>query len=173
MISKRGIVVALWLTLAVPPPANAADAQGDNTQGSAPEMTSEQTGADDAETQSAMAFLSALGQLDFERAGALLDDNVVLDLPFAGAGHVVTGRSQVVDFFRNTMSGKVARIAYQLDDAYPRRAPGATVLEVSTKVEGAHGGTTSNRFVAVFRFKHGKIVLFREYFNPAPIVALQ
>jgi len=119
-----------------------------------------------------MAFLASLGQLDFEAASAYLAADAVLDLPYAGAGHIVTGAPQVIAFFQNTMIGKVARITYQLDHAYPSREPGVTVLEISTKVETALGETAFNRLVGIFRFHGEKIVLFREYFNPAPIAAL-
>jgi ketosteroid isomerase-like protein len=119
-----------------------------------------------------MEFLASLGRLDFDGASAFLDEDAVLDLPYAGPGHVVRGRSQIVGFFQGTMTGKVGHITYQLDHAYPSREPGVTVLEVSTKVEAAQGGAASNRLVAIFRFQGGKIVLFREYFNPAPIAAL-
>jgi ketosteroid isomerase-like protein len=173
MVGKAGLAAGLLLSLALAQSAYAADAREGDRRGSASEKHRVDVGMEGAETQAAMAFLSALGRLDFDGAGALLDDDTVLDLPFAGAGHVVTGRAQVLTFFRDTMTGKIAQIAYHLDHAYPSREPGATVLEVSTKVEGPQGGTVSNRFVAIFRFRRGKIVLFREYFNPAPIVALQ
>ena len=127
---------------------------------------------DDAETQSAMAFLQALGRLDFEGATAYLDEDAVLDLPYAGSGHVVRGRLHVMTFFRDTMIGKVSNITYQLDFAYASREPGVIALEVSTEVESALSGTAFNRLVAIFRFRLGKIVLFREYFNPVPIAAL-
>jgi ketosteroid isomerase-like protein len=168
--ARAGLLLCLSLSLALPRPAHAADRQGHVAQGSVPEMQSpDRAGIDDAETQSAMAFLTALGRLDFEGAGAFLAEDAVLDLPYAGAGRRVTGRSQVLAFFRNTMTGKVGHIAYRLDHAYPGREPGVTVLEVSTKIDAAQGGAASNRLVAIFRFEGGKIVLFREYFNPTPL----
>lgn len=117
----------------------------------------------------AMDFLAALGRKDFDAAGQMLDDDAVLELPFAGEGLTVKGRPEIVQFLRRSMGNSVAAIAYKLDRAYPSPEAGALVLEVSTQGQAASGRAYTNRLVTIFAFRRGKIVLFREYFNPAPL----
>ncbi|MFT3966783.1 MAG: nuclear transport factor 2 family protein [Sphingobium sp.] len=123
------------------------------------------------EVSAAMAFLTALGRLDFDAAGGFLADDVVLDLPFAGKGLAVRGREDVLHFLRKSMAGSAGAIEYRLDHAYPSPEAGAVVLEISTQGRTAAGRGYVNRLVAVFAFRGGKIALFREYFNPAPLAA--
>lgn len=116
-----------------------------------------------------MAFLVALGCQNFDSVGSFLDDDAVLELPFAGKGLTVKGRKEVLHFFQKTMARSVAAIEYKLEHAYRSHEAGAVVLEISTQGRTAAGLEYTNRLVAVFEFQHGKIVLFREYFNPAPL----
>ncbi|CAN7482415.1 nuclear transport factor 2 family protein [Phenylobacterium sp. LjRoot225] len=165
--TRTSIVAGLLLALALAPAAHAASHDRGRVAAAAPGPGQNKTG--DAETQSAMAFLASVGRLDFTGAETLLAEDAVLELPYAGAGHVVSGRSQVLNFFRQTMTGKVRHIEYRLDQAYTGRTPGVIALEVSTTVQTVPDGTAVNRLVAIFRFRQGKITLFREYFNPAPV----
>jgi ketosteroid isomerase-like protein len=164
--TRTSIVAGLLLALALAPAAYAQS----NDRGSVAAVTpgSDQDKPDEAETRSAMAFLAAVGRLDFTGAEGFLSEDTVLDLPYAGAGHVVSGRSQVLNFLRDTMTGEVRHVEYHLDQAYAGRAPGVIALELTTRVETVSGGTAANRLVTIFRFRQGKITLFREYFNPAP-----
>lgn len=127
---------------------------------------SSQCGRDAAEASTAMDFLGKLGRLDFDGAFALLDENAVADLPFAGAGMTVRGRAEIDRFLRNSMGRRVDHIEYRLDAAYPSIDGDAVVLEISTEGTSRSGGAFTNRLVAIFRFQNGRIVLFREYFNP-------
>lgn len=125
--------------------------------------------AQSAQTSDAMAFLAALGRLDFAAAGAFLDEEAVLDLPYAGQGVTVRGRAGILRFFEQTMAKSTGRVEYRLDRAYPSVEAGATVLEISTQGQTAAGRAYTNRLIAVFEFRDGRIVLFREYFNPVPV----
>jgi ketosteroid isomerase-like protein len=117
----------------------------------------------------AREFLSALGHHDFETAGNLLDAQVVVDLPYAGNGMTVHGRDDAIDFFKRTMGRSVANLEYRIDRAYPSPQAGALVLEVSTQGRTAEGRDYTNRLVTIFTFRDGRIVLFREYFNPGRV----
>ncbi|MDB5726210.1 MAG: hypothetical protein JWQ16_2964 [Novosphingobium sp.] len=117
----------------------------------------------------AMEFLTALGRLDFDAAGALLDENAVVELPYVNDGLTVRGRADILQFLRRSMSKSVAGIVYKLDHAYPSPSADAVVLEISTQGRTATGREYTNRLVGVFVFGGGKIVLFREYFNPRKI----
>lgn len=121
------------------------------------------------EASIALEFLTALGRSDFDAATSFLDEGVVLDLPYAGDGLIIRGRENVLQFFKKTMAGSVAQLEYKLERAYPSPEAGATVLEISTQGRTAAGREYTNRLVAVFEFRDGKIVLFREYFNPAKL----
>jgi ketosteroid isomerase-like protein len=118
------------------------------------------------EVSLAMEFLASLGRLDFDAASAFLDENVVLDLPYANDGLVLRGRDGILRFLKKTMAGVVARIEYKMERAYPSPEAGAIVLEISTQGRTPAGREYTNRLVAIFEFRGGKIALFREYFNP-------
>lgn len=122
-----------------------------------------------SEVPIAMTFLEALGRLDFDAAGSLLDDDAVLDLPYVNEGLIVRGRAEILQFFRRSMRNSVAGIVYKLDKAYPSPEAGAIVLEISTEGQSATGRQYTNRLVGIFVFRNGKILLFREYFNSARI----
>jgi ketosteroid isomerase-like protein len=114
----------------------------------------------------AMDFLTKLGRLDFDSAIALLHEDSVIDLPYAGAGITVKGRNDILAFLRKSMGAKGVRIDYRLEHAYPGKDENTVVLEISTNGASASGKVFTNRLVAIFRFRDGKIELFREYFNP-------
>jgi len=116
-----------------------------------------------------MDFLGAVGRLDFDAAGSLLDEDAVLELPYAGDGLIVRGRADILQFFRRSMGKSVAGIVYKLDRAYPSPEAGAIVLEISTQGRMATGREYTNRLVGIFVLRGGKIVLFREYFNSAKL----
>jgi limonene-1,2-epoxide hydrolase len=121
------------------------------------------------EVSTAMAFLGALGRLDFDAAGQFLEEDASLELPFAGEGLTVRGRQEILQFFRKSMGKSTAAIEYNLDRAYPSPEAGALVLEISTRARTATGRGYTNRLVAIFEFRGEKISLFREYFNPMPL----
>jgi len=93
----------------------------------------------------------------------------VLDLPYVHTGLTLRGRADIINFFRRTMSNSVAGIVYNLDQAYPSPQAGALVLEISTQARTATGHDYTNRLVGIFKFRDGKILLFREYFNFAKL----
>ena len=160
---KPVLVAALLAALTGAAPTSAAP------ESTAPASMAGDHAMEALETALAMGFLAALGRLDFDAAGAMLDEEAVLELPFAGDGLTVRGRDTIVQFFRRTMAGSVGAIEYRLVRAYPSPAAGALVLEIATQGRTAAGRDYENRLVGVFEFRGGKIVLFREYFNPAPL----
>jgi ketosteroid isomerase-like protein len=120
-----------------------------------------------SEVPIAMDFLTALGRLDFDAAASLLDEDAVVELPYVNDGLIVRGRAAILQFLRRSMSKSVPGIVYKLDHAYPSQTAGTVVLEISTQGRTAAGREYTNRLVGFFEFRLGKIVLFREYFNPA------
>jgi len=134
---------------------------------SSPEAQARASTMESSDTSIAMTFLSALGRLDFDSAGSLLDESAVLDLPYAGEGMTVRGRAEILEFFRKTMGGSIAGIEYRLEHAYPSPEAGAVVIEITTQGRNAAGSEYTNRLVGIFKIRDGRIVLFREYFNPA------
>lgn len=137
--------------------------------GTAPAYATEAPGARPDEVPTAMAFLTALGRLNFDSAGLFLDDEAILGLPFAGKGMVVKGRKPVLNFFRKSMSASIESIQYRMDHAYLGRDADSVVMEITTQGRTKAGRDYTNRLVAVFEFRNGKILLFREYFNPIPL----
>ena len=135
----------------------------------APESSAKDRTVQTLEAPTAMSFLAALGRHDFDAAGLFLDDDASLELPFAGEGLTVRGRQGILQFFRTSMARSTGEIEYSLERAYPSPEAGATVLEISTRARTAEGRPYTNRLIAIFEFRRGKISLFREYFNPLPL----
>lgn len=146
----RTLILGALLATAVSVPASAAPRAGATT------------GSD---VSVAMDFLGALGRLDFDAAGSLLDEEAVLELPYVNDGLIVLGRADILQFFRRSMGKSVGGIVYKLDKAYPSPEAGAIVLEISTQGRTATGRDYTNRLVGVFVLRAGRILLFREYFN--------
>lgn len=109
-------------------------------------------------------------------AGAFLDmfgDEGVLECPFApqGALRRLSGKEAIRGYYKRLTAvqasdGMVLTASYSAEDG-----PDA-LLEYEGMVRNKRdGGTYRQRYLAVVTASHGRIALFREYWNPLPLVA--
>jgi ketosteroid isomerase-like protein len=112
------------------------------------------------------ALLGRLEALDFDGIGALLDDEAVFDFPF-GRGEATTGRAAIVAYLRQGMGGFLKSIRFTVQTIYPCEDPEVVIAEYTSVGERVAGGAYQNRYVGIVRARGGKILLFREYYNPS------
>ena len=104
----------------------------------------------------------------FDEAAAHLHDDVILDCPFQAfhTGPIRRGKALVgggLKFVPMVFS----RFVLTIDEIYDCPATDTVVFELHS--EGtfvAGGGAYANRYIMVFGFRDGKVVLWREGFNP-------
>ncbi len=103
----------------------------------------------------------------------MFGDHAALECPFAppGALHRMTGKQAIADYV-----GRLGAIqdsdGMVLRDSYPAEESSSALVEYEGMVRNKRdGGTYRQRYLAVVRARGGRITLFREYWNPLPVVA--
>jgi len=99
--------------------------------------------------------------------GDLLTDEAEFDVPYANFPERIVGRIA----FEHMFSGVTAKLFKKLDFtllAFHHSEDGVTTVAEYTSqgVIAANGKPYANRYAGIFRFRDGKIALWREYFNP-------
>jgi len=118
----------------------------------------------------------ALGDQIGDEADGFIDmfaDAGVLECPFAppGALRRLAGRRAVAEYYERLTTiqgsdGMVQRAVYSVEDQ------GLVLLEYDGTVRNKRdGGTYRQRYLAIVAVADGRIILFREYWNPLPVVA--
>ena len=97
----------------------------------------------------------------------------VLDCPFAPAGALrhLRGKAAIADYYTQlaAIQGSDGMI---LTACYPMEDTGRAVLEYEGLVRNKRdGGGYRQRYLAVIGIEGGGVTLFREYWNPMPLVA--
>lgn len=120
-------------------------------------------------------LVAALGDRLDPAAGSFLDmfaDDGVLQCPFApsGALHRLTGREAIVDYHRQLAAVQGSDgMVLTADHTSPG---GPALLEYEGMVRNNRDGSTyRQKYVAVVEVDDGHLTLFREYWNPLPLVA--
>ena len=97
----------------------------------------------------------------------------VLECPFAPAGALrhLQGKAAIADYYKRLAAiqgseGMILTACYHMEDA------GRAVLEYEGLVRNKRDcGGYRQRYLAVIRIESGRLTLFREYWNPLPVVA--
>jgi ketosteroid isomerase-like protein len=123
--------------------------------------------------QVVMNFLTGLEDKDMDRVNAVWAEDAVQDMPYSPPGHPkrVVGRQALVDLYRNwpTLSGR-ARFTDGIR-FYPTLDPQIVFVEFHGEVYIIPTNRTYRQtYGGLFHVKNGKVVLFREYYDPAPFV---
>ncbi len=99
--------------------------------------------------------------------GDLLTDDAEFDVPYARFPAPVIGRAAFVHMFADVTAGLFRTLDFTLLDFHNSNDGVTTVVEYASKgVIAANGKPYENRYAGVFRFREGRIALWREYFNP-------
>jgi hypothetical protein len=93
----------------------------------------------------------------------------VIELPFAGPDMPgrLEGQTAIREFSRRTAAAPMHIDSLEETAIYQTDDPEVVVVELAVKVTMTSTGRSSNgTSIQVFRIRDGKIVLFRDYFNP-------
>ena len=119
---------------------------------------------------------SQLGDRLSSDAATLLDmfaEDGILECPFAppGALRHLQGKTAIADYYRRltAIQGSDGMV---LTASYPAESPDRLLLEYDGLVRNKRdGGTYRQRYLAIVQVAGGRLTLFREYWNPLPLVA--
>ncbi|WP_353358269.1 nuclear transport factor 2 family protein [Mycobacterium sp.] len=112
-------------------------------------------------------WLGALHALDIPAAVELLADGAVLEMPLAPPG--LPNRFEGKAAIRAFLSGSqlFSKLEFHDVEVHATSDPELAVVEFrSTGTFEATGLEYANRYALVVRAREGRIVLYREYFNP-------
>ena len=104
----------------------------------------------------------------FEAAASHLHDDVIVDCPFQAfhQGPLRRGKATVAAGFA-FIPMVFSKFQLIIDETYDCPEDQAVVLEMHSEgVFAAGGAPYQNRYVMVFEFRDGKIILWRECFDP-------
>ncbi|MGE0385714.1 MAG: nuclear transport factor 2 family protein [Gammaproteobacteria bacterium] len=117
----------------------------------------------------AHALLARMSAGDFAGLAGLVTEDFVFDVPYVTdeAARPPHGRDAVIGYFNGVMKSLFAALELTPDEAYPGRDPDVLCLEYHSRgVLAANGAPYRNRYLGVFRFRSGRVALWREFFNP-------
>lgn len=106
---------------------------------------------------------------DEQKASRLFDEHVVFEVPYAPpeAPLPARGREAVLGMLIHGASAVFETIKLIPIEFYPMRDPQLLVVEYRSEGRVRNTGKTyANRYAGIFRIKDGKVILWREYFNP-------
>lgn len=112
-------------------------------------------------------WLEALHALDIPSAIELLADDAVLEMPLVPPGlpDRIEGKAAIGAFLDG--SQVFSKLDFHDVDVHATSDPELAVVEFrSTGTFDATGLDYANRYALVIRARAGRIVLYREYFNP-------
>jgi len=117
------------------------------------------------------ALLGALERLDFDAVAQLLAENAVFDFPFRKGRQAISGRTAIIDDLRVGMGGFLRSMKFEVQSLHPCEDRGLLVAEYASQGVTVDGRPYANRYAALLRVRDGKIVLFREFFDPTAAAA--
>lgn len=118
------------------------------------------------------SMLGHLGRKEFKETGRYLAEDVYCDWPFLPIPEmpeVITGRRQILEFFREGMKD-FAPYDYRITAIFELKDPNQLIAEYhSNSVYHVNSRPYSNRYLGIFRFADDQITYWREYINPETI----
>jgi ketosteroid isomerase-like protein len=127
--------------------------------------------ADDAATVFA-ALLAAFERLDYDAVEALFAEDGAFDLPFrANEPRRIAGQAAVGAFVRASMGEFLAAIRFTVKRLYPCVDREWIVAEYASEGRTVTGGRYANAYVGLMQVHDGRILLFKEHYNPLVTVA--
>ena len=114
-------------------------------------------------------LLGRLTARQFDSIGELIADDAVFDVPYAAPNDTLPamGRAAFLHMFVDVTANLFNPFELSAVAFYPSEDPTVTIVEYASKgIFSPTGRPYANRYVGIFRFRDGKITLWREYFNP-------
>jgi uncharacterized protein len=112
-------------------------------------------------------LFEAVSIADGQAVRPLLADDILMQLPFS-IPPFPSEKSGGDAIALGIKSGSRIFTSFRLTPLtfYPSPETDSIVVEAQSEGQLTQGGTYSNQYVFVFKFANGKIVLWKEYFNP-------
>jgi len=118
-----------------------------------------------------VAVLRAIERRDFYEVAELFDPDGVFDCPYSPGGPATArGRDAVIALLRGSAETMWKTFAFTMDREYPCTDPAFAIAEYHSEALLHNGRTYRNRYITVCEARDGRIVLFREHFDPQEIV---
>ena len=93
------------------------------------------------------------------------DGRIIVFYPPEGFGSIIDGKAEILKAFRGLFAN-FKSFDYELTGLYPAADSDAVVVEYEPRATLVDGREYANSNVAVFRFKHGLIDTYHDYFDP-------
>lgn len=116
------------------------------------------------------AFYAHLEAKDIPAFLDLFAEDAVQDMPYAPPGFParVEGKTEIAKLFAG-FPDATNGVAFPGLTIYPTDDPDRLIAEVGGEIEFKGADERyRQRYISIFEFEDGKIMLFREYFNPIP-----
>ncbi len=111
------------------------------------------------------AAFAGVGAADAERQLANYTDDAVLELPFADPPAYLDGKAVILE--RLSSAFRVYKMRLTVTEVHQCLDPDELIIEFTSAGQMTTTGKPyANRYIAVFRFRDGKICAQREFFNP-------
>lgn len=127
--------------------------------------------AEDAKSEHMKATVgeiaAIISRMEADPLRDLLADDVVMEFPYATGGvpDRVTGADAVVEAMKVTRT-MFSAFRQTPTAIYASPVSESVIVEAESEGEWLDGGHYANRYAILFTFRDGKVVLWREYFDP-------
>jgi ketosteroid isomerase-like protein len=116
-------------------------------------------------------LFAAIGTRDLGQLEKMVAEDVRFEAPY-GSGTVVVGRQPLVEMFASILGGLFDHLHLQTTAVYPGLDPVVLIVEYESQATVLSTGRPyANRYIGVFRVRHGLLSFWREYFNPEILAA--
>ncbi|MEU1879640.1 nuclear transport factor 2 family protein [Streptosporangium sp. NPDC020072] len=116
------------------------------------------------------SLLEAEARRDVPAMAELLAEDMVFEMPFGEQVTVVEGRQAMTDLLSRFLGGFYAEFTLRDIEVTAAATSGRYFAEYrSTGRVASNGHAYHQRYAAVLEVSDGKVVLWREYFNPLPL----
>ena len=121
--------------------------------------------SNDAPATALKNLLGAFEVLDFDRVSELIAEDTVFEFPYGGYPPL-EGRAAILEHLRTGMANFVKSMDFTIQAIHPAADPELVFAEYTSTAVRVDGGPYGNRYICMLRLRGGKIVLFREFYNP-------
>ena len=115
------------------------------------------------------AALERIGDLDIEAALELVDADFVPELPYRADGGPSRMRGEDAAKFMRVLPKLFSRMRFSDVTLHQGVTPGHVIAEYRSDGLTHDGQPYRNTYISVFELRDGRIVLWREYFDPSVI----
>jgi len=112
-------------------------------------------------------FLKRFSNMEFDRVGDLMSDDVIVEMPYSPNNAVCHGRDDCVSYLDRSVRSFVKKVNFTVTDTvfdYDRQA---IMVDHDNNGVRTDGRLYRNRYIGIFHVSEGKVVRWRQFFNPS------